>query len=240
MHSLRLAGVVAKQDVIFGGTGEVLTLTHETLASTAYEAGIRLALRRCPHRSPGWSSGSTSCSACPDRAFSRASRVDSAAAGSGRSEGSRSGAGDGGPAGVYLLLVVQLAFRLIAVDLGLAKALGIALIVLPLLGFWALVVELLFGIRSGRLVQLLAEDGALPTDTVPLRPSGRPDRSAADAEFPRYQAAGRGRPRKLAGVAAARAGLRRERGPPPRAPVDSPGHPVGAGRRKTLEASGPR
>jgi 4-hydroxy-tetrahydrodipicolinate reductase len=44
VHSLRLAGVVAKQDVIFGGTGEVLTLTHETLASTAYEAGIRLAL----------------------------------------------------------------------------------------------------------------------------------------------------------------------------------------------------
>ena len=44
VHSLRLAGVVARQDVIFGGTGEVLTLTHETLASTAYEAGIRLAL----------------------------------------------------------------------------------------------------------------------------------------------------------------------------------------------------
>ena len=89
---------------------------------------------------------------------------------------------------VYLLLVIQLAFRLIAVDLGLAKALGIALILFPLLGFWALVAELLFGIRSGRLVQLLAEDGALSTDTVPLRPSGRPDRSAADAEFPRYQA----------------------------------------------------
>ena len=45
IHSLRLTGVVAKQDVIFGGTGEVLTISHETLAPTAYEAGILVALR---------------------------------------------------------------------------------------------------------------------------------------------------------------------------------------------------
>jgi 4-hydroxy-tetrahydrodipicolinate reductase len=45
IHSLRLAGVVAKQDVLFGGDGEVLTITHETLSPSAYEAGILLALR---------------------------------------------------------------------------------------------------------------------------------------------------------------------------------------------------
>ncbi len=45
IHSLRMHGIVAKQDVIFGGTGEVLTISHDTLAPTAYEAGIRLALR---------------------------------------------------------------------------------------------------------------------------------------------------------------------------------------------------
>lgn len=45
IHSLRLQGVVAKQDVHFGGTGEVLTLSHETLSATAYEQGILLALR---------------------------------------------------------------------------------------------------------------------------------------------------------------------------------------------------
>jgi 4-hydroxy-tetrahydrodipicolinate reductase len=44
IHSLRMQGVVAKQDVVFGGTGETLTLSHETLSSTAYEAGILLAL----------------------------------------------------------------------------------------------------------------------------------------------------------------------------------------------------
>ena len=45
IHSLRLQGVVAKQDVILGGVGEVLTIRHETLAPSAYEAGIAIALR---------------------------------------------------------------------------------------------------------------------------------------------------------------------------------------------------
>ena len=45
IHSLRMQGVVAKQDVIFGGTGELLTVTHETLSPSSYEAGIMLALR---------------------------------------------------------------------------------------------------------------------------------------------------------------------------------------------------
>ena len=45
IHSLRMQGVVAKQDVIFGGNGEVLTISHDTMAPNAYEAGILLALR---------------------------------------------------------------------------------------------------------------------------------------------------------------------------------------------------
>jgi 4-hydroxy-tetrahydrodipicolinate reductase len=45
IHSLRLQGVAARQSVYFGGDGEVLTLSHETLGSSAYEAGMLLALR---------------------------------------------------------------------------------------------------------------------------------------------------------------------------------------------------
>jgi len=45
IHSLRMQGVVAKQDVLFGGEGEILTVTHETLSPSSYEAGIMLALR---------------------------------------------------------------------------------------------------------------------------------------------------------------------------------------------------
>ncbi|WP_166871166.1 MULTISPECIES: 4-hydroxy-tetrahydrodipicolinate reductase [unclassified Salinibacterium] len=45
IHSLRMQGVVAKQQVILGGLGEQLSITHDTLSPAAYEAGILLALR---------------------------------------------------------------------------------------------------------------------------------------------------------------------------------------------------
>ncbi len=45
IHSLRRPGVVAKQDVIFSGPGESLTITHDTVESApAYAPGIRLAV----------------------------------------------------------------------------------------------------------------------------------------------------------------------------------------------------
>lgn len=45
VHSLRLSGVIAKQDVVFGGVGETVTITHETLSRDAYSQGIAMALR---------------------------------------------------------------------------------------------------------------------------------------------------------------------------------------------------
>lgn len=44
VHSLRLRGVVAKQEVRFGGEGEVLTVTHDTQSNDSYRAGIRASL----------------------------------------------------------------------------------------------------------------------------------------------------------------------------------------------------
>lgn len=44
IHSLRLDGVSAKQDVIFGGSDEVLTLSHEVSSHRAYSHGILLAI----------------------------------------------------------------------------------------------------------------------------------------------------------------------------------------------------
>ena len=45
VHSLRMDGVVAKQDVIFGGDGETVTITHTTFSNRSYEAGIMASLR---------------------------------------------------------------------------------------------------------------------------------------------------------------------------------------------------
>jgi len=44
VHSLRLEGLLARQDVFLGGTGETLTISHNTLSTDAYIKGILLAL----------------------------------------------------------------------------------------------------------------------------------------------------------------------------------------------------
>lgn len=48
IHSLRLDGVHATQEVLFGGRGELLTIRHETTSTAAYAAGIRLAIGALP------------------------------------------------------------------------------------------------------------------------------------------------------------------------------------------------
>jgi hypothetical protein len=89
---------------------------------------------------------------------------------------------------LYLVFVFGYAVRLLSIDLAVAKVMGVALIVLPLIGGWALAAELLFGFRADRLAKTLEKEGALPLNNLPMSPSGRIDRDAADAEFPRYQA----------------------------------------------------
>jgi 4-hydroxy-tetrahydrodipicolinate reductase len=45
IHSIRLAGVSAKQDVVFGGESEVLTISHEVASIRSYVQGILLSIR---------------------------------------------------------------------------------------------------------------------------------------------------------------------------------------------------
>jgi 4-hydroxy-tetrahydrodipicolinate reductase len=45
IHSLRLNGISAKQDVLLGGESELLTLSHETTSVKAYTAGILASIR---------------------------------------------------------------------------------------------------------------------------------------------------------------------------------------------------
>lgn len=45
VHSLRMSGILAQQEVKFGGVGEVLTISHDTHSREAYQAGIILALQ---------------------------------------------------------------------------------------------------------------------------------------------------------------------------------------------------
>jgi tetratricopeptide (TPR) repeat protein len=90
---------------------------------------------------------------------------------------------------LYVVLVGQRAVLFLSTGEPVAIALGVALLVLPLLGLFALVVELRFGLRTQQIVRQLADEGALPVDDLPRRTSGRYEREAADAAFPAYKVA---------------------------------------------------
>ncbi|MCW4386755.1 hypothetical protein OH146_13325 [Salinibacterium sp. SYSU T00001] len=89
---------------------------------------------------------------------------------------------------LYIVAVGRLAVTLLGSGDGVAIAMGAALAVLPLLAVWGLIVEVLFGVRSERLLGRLEDEGRLPAEVLPARASGRPDRAAADAAFPTYRA----------------------------------------------------
>ncbi len=46
IHSVRLPGAVAHQEVVFGGEDELLTLRHDSLSRRSFMGGVLLALRR--------------------------------------------------------------------------------------------------------------------------------------------------------------------------------------------------
>jgi 4-hydroxy-tetrahydrodipicolinate reductase len=57
IHSVRLPGLVAHQEVLLGGPGELLTIRHDTLSREAFVPGVLLALERLPSLPPGLTVG---------------------------------------------------------------------------------------------------------------------------------------------------------------------------------------
>jgi tetratricopeptide (TPR) repeat protein len=90
--------------------------------------------------------------------------------------------------GLYIVFVAQRAWLLLVSGQPIGVAMGVALIVLPIIAAWALWRELMFGVRAEQLGRELEKEGALPQDDVALRPSGRVQRADADAAFPAYRA----------------------------------------------------
>ncbi|MCT7659455.1 4-hydroxy-tetrahydrodipicolinate reductase [Mycobacterium deserti] len=56
VHSVRLAGLVAHQEVLFGTQGETLTIRHDSIDRTSFVPGVLLAVRRVAER-PGLTIG---------------------------------------------------------------------------------------------------------------------------------------------------------------------------------------
>ena len=87
----------------------------------------------------------------------------------------------------YLVVSFQRSVLLLMDSNLAAKAIGAAYLVLPVIGAWALVRELMFGARTEQMAKVLEAEGGLPVDELPRTPAGRIVRAAADAEFEKYR-----------------------------------------------------
>jgi 4-hydroxy-tetrahydrodipicolinate reductase len=57
VHSIRLAGLVAHQEVLFGGHGETLTIRHDSLDRASFMPGVLVAVRGIASLPPGLTVG---------------------------------------------------------------------------------------------------------------------------------------------------------------------------------------
>jgi cytochrome c-type biogenesis protein CcmH/NrfG len=85
---------------------------------------------------------------------------------------------------VYFVLLGRLGVAMIGSGRPAAVGLGAAVLIMPVIGLWAMVATLRAGLAHQRLARLIAEDGMeLDASALPRRPSGRIQRDAADALF---------------------------------------------------------
>jgi hypothetical protein len=85
---------------------------------------------------------------------------------------------------VYFVLLGRAALILIGSGEPAAIGLGAAILILPVVGIWAMVATLRAGLAHQRLARLAREDGMeLDVSDLPRMPSGRIQRDAADALF---------------------------------------------------------
>jgi cytochrome c-type biogenesis protein CcmH/NrfG len=85
---------------------------------------------------------------------------------------------------VYFVLLGHMAFGMIGSGRVAAVGLGVAVLIMPVIGLWAMIATLRAGFAHQKLARLAAEDGMeLDVSALPRRPSGRIEHDAADALF---------------------------------------------------------
>ncbi|WP_300267908.1 hypothetical protein [Microbacterium sp.] len=89
---------------------------------------------------------------------------------------------------LYFVLMGQKAVLFILSGEPIGIGMGIALLVLPLIGVWALIREIQFGVRAERLGALLDAEGGMPAAETELTPSGRLAKADAEPMVARYTA----------------------------------------------------
>jgi cytochrome c-type biogenesis protein CcmH/NrfG len=84
----------------------------------------------------------------------------------------------------YFVLLGRMAVAMIGSGRAAAVGLGVAVLIMPVIGLWAMIATLRAGFAHQKLARLIAEDDMeLDVSALPRRPSGRFQRDAADALF---------------------------------------------------------
>jgi cytochrome c-type biogenesis protein CcmH/NrfG len=84
----------------------------------------------------------------------------------------------------YFVLLGRMAVAMIGSGRGAAVGLGLAVLIMPVIGLWVMVATLRSGFAHQKLARLIAADRMeLDTSALPRRPSGRIERDAADKLF---------------------------------------------------------
>jgi hypothetical protein len=94
----------------------------------------------------------------------------------------------GGLTLIYLLVLGQFGVAMLLSGIPIGIAMGVLVLVFPVLGIWALIREFRFGLQVDRLVQRVKREDAWPEFELEVRPSGRAIRSSADLVFEEYKA----------------------------------------------------
>ncbi len=89
---------------------------------------------------------------------------------------------------LYFVLTGQRAWLFLTSGEPVGIAMGVALFVLPLIGAWALVREIQFGLQADRLGSQLEAEGGMPVAETELTPSGRLAKADAGPLVERYSA----------------------------------------------------
>lgn len=95
---------------------------------------------------------------------------------------------------LYLVVVGGRAVVLLGSGEPIAIAMGVALLVLPLIGAWALVREVQFGFAASRLGGTLDAEGGMPDAPEELTPSGRLKKDDIEPMIAQYTAAADAQP----------------------------------------------
>lgn len=89
---------------------------------------------------------------------------------------------------LYFVYAVQRAIALFQTGTWITVLMGAALIVLPLIGVWALIREIKFGRDATKLVDELDRTGRVPIEEIETLPTGKPVRDQAELVLVNYVA----------------------------------------------------